>query len=204
MPGQIYDVSLRLNVVAYALPAGHRWRLALSPTYWPHAWPSPQNVRLTLHLGAASRLELPVRPPKALDQTLSPFLPPEAAAPLAVDWLRGVSGERVFRHDTTSGRHDLVQTGDGGCRRQRDGLEYDGRSTTTYSIAEGDPLSARICCEHALEIGRGAAWRTRVVTSSTMWADEVTFYVTNHLEAYEGESQVFERTWECSVPRDLV
>src|SRR4029453_10802619 len=34
-PGRRYRVRVRLNDVAYAFPAGHRVRLALSSSYWP-------------------------------------------------------------------------------------------------------------------------------------------------------------------------
>jgi hypothetical protein len=37
-----------------------------------------------------------------------------------------------------------------------------------------------------------------------MTADAELFYVTNVLEAYEGEGRVFARTWFFSVGRDLV
>ena len=37
-----------------------------------------------------------------------------------------------------------------------------------------------------------------------MTADTETFYVTNLLEAYEGETRVFAKTWTFQAPRDLV
>src|SRR5688500_20347685 len=54
---------------AQALHAGNRVRLAVSTTFWPMIWPSPEPVTLTLHAGR-SRLELPVRPPRAGDAEL--------------------------------------------------------------------------------------------------------------------------------------
>ena len=55
-----YDVQLECRVCAHRFAPGHRLRLALSPTYWPQAWPSPQTVTLTIALGS-SLVELPVR-----------------------------------------------------------------------------------------------------------------------------------------------
>lgn len=37
-PGRRYQVRIGLNSIAYAVPAGHRLRLAASPTYWPWLW----------------------------------------------------------------------------------------------------------------------------------------------------------------------
>ena len=37
-----------------------------------------------------------------------------------------------------------------------------------------------------------------------MRSDATAFYTTNAIKAYEGDEQVFARTRELSVPRDLV
>jgi putative CocE/NonD family hydrolase len=65
IPCQRYTVTVGLNAIAHSLPAGHRWRVAISPTYWPHAWPSPEPVTLTIFAGPASWLTLPMRPQRA-------------------------------------------------------------------------------------------------------------------------------------------
>ncbi len=80
-PGRRYEVRVPLDVMAYAVPAGHRLRVAVSPTYWPWAWPSPEPVTLTLYSG---RLDLPERPPRAEDAQLPDFGRPESAPSLAV------------------------------------------------------------------------------------------------------------------------
>ncbi|MGH2889771.1 MAG: CocE/NonD family hydrolase, partial [Solirubrobacteraceae bacterium] len=67
--GEPVRVTIPMQSTAYAIPAGHRVRLALSPTYWPWAWPSPEPVTLTIHCGPDSVLALPRRAPSALDET---------------------------------------------------------------------------------------------------------------------------------------
>src|SRR5260221_5273811 len=57
-PGRRYRVRIALKDTGYEVPAGHRLRLALSTSYWPLAWPSPEAGRLTIHFGA---LDLPER-----------------------------------------------------------------------------------------------------------------------------------------------
>src|SRR5882757_101125 len=59
-PGRRYRVRFPLHAIGYALPRGHRIRVALSPNCWPIVWPSPEPARLTVHL-PGSRLHLPVR-----------------------------------------------------------------------------------------------------------------------------------------------
>jgi hypothetical protein len=203
-PGERYTVTVRLNAIAHRLPAGHCWRVAVSPTYWPHAWPSPTPVTLSVFVGGSSRLDLPVRPPRADDADLAPFGPPEHAAPLAADVLRVPSRARIARHDAIRGSYEIVDQQDGGHRRfVASRLEYDYRHTDTYTICDGDPLSASQRCDWTIAIGRGE-WRTRVETTSTMTADAASFHVTNTLDAYEGNTRVFAKTWSCVVPRDLV
>jgi predicted acyl esterase len=60
VPGRRERVRVQLNDVAQAFPPGHRIRVAISPAYWPLAWPPPDPVTLTVFTGA-STLELPVR-----------------------------------------------------------------------------------------------------------------------------------------------
>src|SRR5207237_210585 len=74
VPGEHYTVTVRLNAIAHAFLPGHRLRVAVSPTYWPWAWPSPAPVTLSVF---DARLDLPVRRPRADDDGLPPFGPPE-------------------------------------------------------------------------------------------------------------------------------
>ena len=72
-------VRVPLQATAYAISPGHRIRLAVSNTYWPMAWPSPEATRLTVHCGPKSRLTLPRRTRSDLDEALTPFGAPERA-----------------------------------------------------------------------------------------------------------------------------
>jgi len=79
----------------------------------------------------------------------------------------------------------------------------DDRHVTTYSIADGDPLSARVRVECSSALARGA-WRTRVRTDSEMTATATQFVVEQTLEAYEGDERIAARTWSLRFPRDGV
>ena len=58
-PGQFYDVTVELNEIAQTVPAGAALRLAISTSYWPIAWPSPELATVTVD-PARSSIELPV------------------------------------------------------------------------------------------------------------------------------------------------
>ncbi|MCI0636720.1 MAG: CocE/NonD family hydrolase [Actinobacteria bacterium] len=205
IPDRPIRLTLRLDSMAYAFPAGHRIRLALSPTLWPWVWPSPEPVTLTVFGGDESALLLPVCAPRPEDSQLPRFEEPEGPPPLAVEMLGPGEVGRTLTHDVATGRWklaaDLVYFGS--FRIVGAELEHRDRGRDTFTIVEGDPLSAEARSEWSIELGRGD-WRTRVETLSTMTADAGRFCVTNAVDAYEGDVRIFAKTWHFSVPRDLV
>jgi uncharacterized protein len=201
-PGRPYDVRVVLKATGHRLAAGHRWRLAISPTYWPHAWPAPEPVRLSVFTGA-SQLILPVRAATPDAPEPRAFAPPEAAPPIAVKMVRDRARARTIEHDVAAGAWRLTDTEDHGCIRFIDaGLDYDRVHVDSYSICDGQPLSANVQCERTIGLQRGE-WQTRVETASRMWADAAAFHVSNELKAFEGDRLVFSKTWRFSVARDM-
>jgi hypothetical protein len=201
-PGTRYGVRVRLDMIAHVFRPGHRLRVAVSPTSWPSAWPSPEPVTLSVFAGPASRLELPVRRPDSEERDLQPFDPPPHHSPTA-QVLPRPSGESVER-DFRTGKVTFRTR-----RTDRDGVRFDDGALfwpgafDEHVIVDGKPLSASVRCERSCVIERGD-WRTRVTSASTMTSDAASFHVTNLLEAYEDETRVFAKSWVFSVPRDLV
>ena len=102
VPGQRYKVTVVLNDIAHGFAAGNRIRVAVSTSYWPLVWPSPEPVTLKIFTGA-SRLELPVREPRAEDAKLRPFAASEGAEPLAKTYHRPSKGRRWIERDIGAG-----------------------------------------------------------------------------------------------------
>jgi putative CocE/NonD family hydrolase len=203
-PGAIYQVKVQLNVVAHRLLPGHRWRVVISPTYWPHAWPSPAAVRLTLYTGPECQLVLPLRPASKLDDTLAEFGAPEGAPPTEFESLRMESNTRTLTYDVASGRLEMLDILDDGRNRLlENGIVHDSLTTNLFSIVEGQPLSARVQCNRKIEISQGD-WNTRVETLSVMTSDSGYFHLTNVLDAYEGQVRVFTKSWTRQIPREWV
>lgn len=78
---------MALNYVAQRIPAGHRVREAVSTSYWPMAWPSPEAVQLKIYTGK-SMLFLPMRKARLEDTQIRPFDASEAAPPLRVNMIK--------------------------------------------------------------------------------------------------------------------
>jgi hypothetical protein len=202
-PGRRYRVRIPLNDVAQAFPPGHRVRLALSTAYWPIAWPAPEPVTLTVFAGA-STLDLPVRRPDPADERLFPLPPAEGPPPLAVTVLEPGRNTRTIQHDLGTSEVTLEGIQDSG-RYRLDAIDLTLRAATTerYTIRPGDPLSARAEVTTAVELRRGD-WRVETGTRTVMTATREAFRIRATLDAFEGGARVFCRTWDSSIPRDLV
>ena len=204
-PGCRYLVAVKLNSIAYTVPAGHRLRLALSQTYWPWLWPSPEPVRLSVFTGSETVLELPVNGSTANYEPPVHFGAPESAPrPPTQTLAPALSRGRSVHRDIGTGVIEIVNHLDyfHPLRFLNSGLDYVDDGRDVYTIAEGDPLSAKIRAERSIAISRGG-WQTRVETASTMTSTAGAYIVTDTLEAYEGEIRIFAKTWDVRIPRDL-
>ena len=197
-PGTRYRIEVPLAAVAYSFPPGHRLRLALSTSLWPLAWPSPRPATMTLFAGE-SRLELPQRSP-AGDVAPPAFLEPEEAPLTGYVQLEEDISEIVVGHDPATGRIEAVWD-ESGRFRLADGLIHGYRGRDTYTIVEGDPLSAAATSMWSFDSARGD-WQARVEAQSRLTSDESDFHVTCSLDAYERDVRVATRTWEATIPRD--
>jgi putative CocE/NonD family hydrolase len=201
-PGEPVSASIDLSAIAHAFPPGHRIRLALSPTYWPWAWPSPVTAELTFALPECS-LELPVRPRPASEPPIA-FAEPEWAPGIEVVSYAPTPSRRVIARDVAASR--LTITTDFsyfGQQTYRNGLEYREDMRDSEAITIGDPLSAEVRCERTIRMRQGD-WSIRVEAWATMSSTADAFIVTNGIDAYEGEARVAAKLWTREIPRDLV
>jgi uncharacterized protein len=202
-PGRRQRVTVKLNDVAYAFPAGHRLRLAVSTSYWPLAWPPPEQTTATVW-SADSRLLLPVREPRAEDDAL-PELPEAEGATgssrLVLDpgrrawWLtRDLdTGEFALEIDDDHGVYVLEETGTT--------VELKGHE---HYWARGDaPDSAlgRVRWEAAF---RRQDWDVRTVTETQLTSDAAGFVIKASLEAWEADQLVHRQTWDERIERRLL
>jgi len=205
-PHEQYTVTVQLHPVAHTIKAGHRWRLAISPTFFPIAWTSPEAVGLMIYTGEATYLTLPVRPRRdAEDNSLPEFEPPEHTPYLTHEVIKSNPNQRTVEHDVITGKTTLTDThySSDRIRLTDDGLEFETNCIDTYSIQQGDPLTATSTCEHSSAFKRGE-WDIRIQTQATLTGDLTHFHLTNQVDAYEGEVRVFTRTWSKSILREFV
>jgi uncharacterized protein len=200
--GSRYEVRVPLDVIAHSFRPGHHVRVAVSPAYWPWAWPSPAEVALTV---VGGMVELPVRPPRAEDGDLLDFGEAEHSAPLEVEQIEPGRGGRRLTRDLETGVVEQTFDWDlgGTARLVAIDLETSDTSHTVYSIRDDDPLSASVRFHATTGMARGD-WRTSAEVTSSMTCDRESFHVEMRLDVREGEKSVFERDWKLSFPRDHV
>jgi hypothetical protein len=203
-PGQLELIRIPLQATAYALPAGHRIRLAVSNTYWPMAWPSPRAGTLTVHTGPRSVLTLPRRGESELDAGLEPFGPAESGTALSTETTMLRPGGRRVRRDLATGELELeFDWHPSRVKILATGTEMGEENVTRYRIVEGDPLSATVECEVEVTLDRPSiGWSTRVRARSTMTCQAERFLVTSTLDAFEGDVRVHARTFTHEFDRD--
>ena len=200
-PGVEHRVRVRLNDTGYTVARGHRLRLAVSTSYWPIAWPTPEITDLSLNT-QASYLDLPVLETDDAEKTLDPFAVPRTPAPLEMTTLQPTHQERSITHDVESGQISFRLIKDGGrVRLHHNNIEMASSTTERYTIRDDNPLSARAqyTCEYA--VGRGD-WQTPTRGKVDMTCSADTFFVVAELDAYEGERRIYSRNWNLAIPRD--
>lgn len=195
-------VRVPLQSTAYALPAGHRLRLAVSTDYWPWAWPAAEPVTLTVHPSAESLLSLPMRDPEGPDVAPPAFGEPQSGAKLASEATRLEPPRRRMWRDLSAGETEVEFRWQAhGERILATSTELTEENVTTYRIVDGDPLSATVRCRVTVTLER-PGWQVRCEVGSTMTSDRERFVVSTWRDVFEGETRVHARTWTHEFPRD--
>ncbi|MBY7144381.1 CocE/NonD family hydrolase [Virgibacillus sp. NKC19-3] len=202
--GKKYKIVVSLDAMGQQIPKSHQLEVAVSPTYWPQAWPSPKPVTLTVYPGKDTYMDLPVREAQPEDVTVGDhFQIPEIAQVIDKKILREEKRTRELKHDLVQGAWKLEDYSDEGERKLlTNGVEHGSKNKNTFMIKENDPLSAKVSCEWELKVGRDD-WQTKLKSFSEMTSDETTFYLTNNLVAFENDNEVFRKTWKTDIPRDF-
>ncbi len=205
VPGEIYDIRIKLNDIAHRFGAGNILRLSLSTTLWPMIWPSPDAATVTLHLEGCT-LRLPERGPVAEDADLKPFAAPEAGPAGTVTVL---TPGRPFRSevawDVAGGIQTITLVGRGARVRHDDsGWEYGADSMRQFTLSPADPLSALVSTQGKVDWSREGVMQVTGHFAQQMSATVSEFVLETSMRVTENDELVSDRTWSIRIPRDLV
>jgi hypothetical protein len=165
-------------------------------------WPSPHRVTLAIHTGGSS-LTLAVRQPATEDAAIH-FAPAEAAPPSRRTVTRRGEAKRTIERDMATGESVYtVVRDDGKSTIDAIGVETEYRKVMRYIIRDDDPASARMEIEQRYVTG-STGWNSSVETATAIACSTENFMISARLRAFDGEQEIFSRTWSESIKRDLV
>ena len=206
--GKIYRVRLtpsadnkKMDVRGYRFLKGHKIRLALSTSYWPIAWPSPEPVTLTVFTGA-TKLSLPLLVDQVTPEGWQPFGPPRSYPPPARSEVAPVQRARRIVKDVAAGETRLIIEEQNGAYRL-DGIDWTVASSAReeYRITDSDPTTAGVEIALRWKFSRGD-WNVATEIDTELTSDIKNFHCRMSLRAREGEAEVFNRSWNWTMPRD--
>ncbi|MER9363214.1 CocE/NonD family hydrolase [Mesorhizobium sp. M0500] len=205
-PGRRYRIRLPLQDCAHVFKSGRRIRIAVSTTYWPAFWPSPEPVTLTVYAGR-SDLELPVRPERAEDAQLKPFGPALVPEPTSGRTVLEEAPAPTRTHEWDVATNKLttrtVQR-DGRYRIDSIGTELSTTASEVTEILDHDPTSAKVASRYTTSYLRGADWNVRIENDLRMSLTKDNFSLIANIKAYENDKEIFCKTWDRTIPRLLV
>jgi len=201
VPGNKMQVLLKLDQIAYRIPAGHQLRISVSSAYWPYIWPAREKGSFRLTNGL---LSLPCRTGEPSVQDEVTFEPPEGAPAWQAEKLRTSSSTRKVERDDSTGVVSTFISNDFGENRDlQHGLIAGSETHEHWSIHPDDPLSADVQIRWEQNGGRDDwLWSTSVMM--TMHCDAEYFHVSGYLIAREGDTVVFEAEYADSIRREYV
>nr|WP_252737413.1 CocE/NonD family hydrolase [Citreicella sp. C3M06] len=200
VPGQTYRARVPLKHVAQTLRKGHKLRLALSNTYFPMVWPSPEAAVLTLDL-ANCTLTLPER--NGSDGELRDLGTPVEAPPTETETLDKSGFDWKVEHLDKGGARVTITDDAGTIRIVASDLTVSMKCVETYELASPDDFTptAHITWERG---ARRGSWATRSETETLVTATRTHWRIRAKLRAWEGETLYHEEEWDKLIARDHV
>ncbi|MER8970797.1 CocE/NonD family hydrolase [Mesorhizobium sp. M0808] len=204
-PGRRYRIRMPLNDCAHVFKSGRRIRVAVSTSYWPAYWPSPEPVTLTVYAGR-SELELPARPPSAADRNLKPFGAAFVPEPTSGGTVLQKAPAPTRRSEWDAATKKLtIRTVQGGGLSKSDaiGIEVGSITSELSEILDQDPTSATVQTQY-IETMKLDDLNVRVESCLHMSSTKDKFLVVGQLKAFDHDEEVFTKSWKRMIPRLLV
>lgn len=199
-PGEPTQIRLVLDACGYRFEAGHRIRLSLSTSYWPMVLPAPTDEGLTIDI-ASLGLAMPLLGAHDTFEMKQPTNPDPL--PKYIEQKPGATKRQVVR-DLSANRTDY-------CIYEDTGLfEHPGTGLSTrqvrdevWSISPDNPLSMTGKSIWTCDMQR-PGWFVRTVSTATIACTATEWLIGGSVIGYEGETKVFEKTFDKAIPRDMM
>ena len=201
-PGQFYDVTVELNEIAETLPAGHRLRLAISTSYWPIAWPSPEPATLTID-PSASHVELP-RLVSEAGLAAVKFASVEKATPAPITVHDNGAETRQIVLDIEKQRVNFtIKRNDGSYVLDDIGTEVSLTKLKDFAISRDGVEPPHSLVATTVHYRRGS-WDARTETEVAMTSDKTHFHMEGHVRTFIDGGPFIARDFKRSFKRDCL
>ena len=201
-PGKFYDVVVELNEIAQTVPAGCRLRLAISTSYWPIAWPSPEPATVTID-PAHSSIDVPqLVSEKGL--TKVSFKPVEKAtlAPVTVKDA-GAETRQVVLDIEKQRVNFIIKRNDGSYVIDDIGTEVSLTKLKDFAVSRDGSEPPRSLVATTVHYRRGD-WDARAETEVMMTSDRTHFHIEGKVRTFERGQPFIARDFKRSIRRDCV
>ncbi len=187
VPGEVYELSIKLRHTAYRIAAGHRLRVAVSSADFQNAWPTGVAAHNTVHRGRThpSRVILPIAaadrhplPPPSFHGSPHPIPTADAIE------RPGYSLSHDLVDDTVT--CSLVSTG--------------GSNRSAYTVSNCNPAHAVINSSYSYTAPHPTL-DIRVVATCQTASDATSYIHSAQVEITVNGGRHFQKSWAESVPR---
>lgn len=200
IPGEPVTIRLDLDACGYRFGEGHRIRLSLSTAYWPMILPPPSDPGVAIDI-ASLGLAMPMLGNHDEFEMKQPDNP--NPLPTYVEHAPSETRRAVTR-DLAAGRTQYSVVEDTGLfEHPGTGLSTRQRREETWSINPDDPLSMTGTCSWTCDMQRGD-WFVRTISTANLACTATEWLIDAKVIAENGTKQIFEKTFEKAIPRDLM
>jgi hypothetical protein len=204
-PGHYFPLEVEMHFTSWVFPKGHRLRFAVNNAQWPMLWPTPHAMTTALKLGGGrgSHVLLPIVPPG--DRPAPEFLPPAADpqwpgyATLEAGTSSGYGEISSVDRNPQTGEAKAVATNSGSTRYPWGTETY--RETIEHRTSNEHPENTSVIGSHRMEVtleNRVLLWEAELSFRS----DGDNFYYEYTRRLSEDGTELRERTWTDTIPRD--
>jgi putative CocE/NonD family hydrolase len=201
-PGQFYDVTVELNEIAQTIPVGYRLRVAVSTSYWPIAWPSPEAATVTIDPSKSS-IEIPqLTSEKGLAKVK--FAPAEKSPPAPITIKESGGESRQIILDIERQRVNFViKRNDGAYVIDEIGTEISLTKLKDFAVSRDGREPPRSLVATTVHYKRGD-WNARTETELVMTSDKTHFHMEGRVNAFESGKPFIAREFKRSFRRDCL
>jgi putative CocE/NonD family hydrolase len=200
VPGEPVTVRIELDACGYRFGEGHRIRLSLSTAYWPTILPPPVDPGVTIDIPSLG-LAMPLLGEHQTFEMKQPDNPDPL--PKYIEHAPSQTRRNVTRDLAANLTHYEVVEDTGLFEHPGTGLSTRQLKQETWSISSDDPLSMTGISTWTCDMKR-ARWSVRTVSTAKIACTATDWLISASVVAHDGEKQIFEKTFEKAIPRDLM